>query len=72
MTVQYTWMYVGNTYINYLQFLLQFLFLVKKYFLLFFTSLHQGLPVIIQIVVSILKKEDKPQDIRSHKYHAHV
>ena len=65
-------MYVGNTYLNYLQFLLQFLFLINKYFILFFKSLHHGLPVFIKVVVSNLKKDDKSQDIRTHKYHAHV
>jgi len=68
--LRYSWMYVGNTYRNCLQFLLQFLFLIKKNFLLFFISLHPGLPVFIEIVVSTLKKDDKPQDIRTHKYYA--
>ena len=70
MMVQYTWIYVGNTYLNCLQFLLQFFFLIKKNIFLFFTGLHPGFPILIQVVVSTLKKDNKPQDIRTHKYHA--
>jgi hypothetical protein len=49
---------------------LQLLFLVKKNCLFFFIRLHPGLPVFVEIVVSTLKKDDKPQDIRTYKYYA--
>ena len=63
-------MHIGKTYLNCFKFLLQLPFLVDRNFLLLLTNLHLGLPIFIQLVVGILRENDKPQDIRTHKYHA--
>jgi len=57
-------MYVGITYLNCFQLLLQLLVLVEKNFPLFLTNLL-ALQIFMQVVVGILKKDDKPEDIRT-------
>jgi hypothetical protein len=58
-------MYVGITYLNCFQLLLQLLVLVEKNFPLFLTNLLLALQIFMQVVVGILKKDDKPEDIRT-------
>jgi hypothetical protein len=57
-------------YLNHFQLLLKLLVLDDKDFILFLTILHLRLPIFIQVLVGNLKKDDKTQDIRTHKYHA--
>jgi len=66
----YTWMHTGKTYLNSFKFLLQLLVLVDKDFPLILTHLHLRFPVCTQLVIGILRENDKAQDIRTHKYYA--
>jgi len=63
-------MHTGKTYLNSFKFLLQFLVLVDKLFSLVLTHLHLRFPICIQLVIGILRENDKAQDIRTHKYYA--
>jgi len=69
MMIWYTWMYVGNTYLNSFQCLLHLLVPDEKGFLFFLTILQFWLPIFIQVAVINLKKDDTPQNIITHKYH---
>ena len=69
MMLLYTWMQTGKTYLNSFKFLLRFLVLVDKDFPLVLTHLHLRFPICIQLVVGILRENDKAQDIRTHKYY---
>jgi hypothetical protein len=70
MMLLYTWTHIGKTYLNCFKFLLQFLVLVDKDVPLVLIQLHLRFPIRIQLVVGILRENNKAQDIRTHKYYA--
>jgi hypothetical protein len=65
-------MHIGTTYVNCFKFLLQLLFLVDRNFLLLLTELHLGFPVFIQLVVGILRKNDKHRILEHTNIIPHV
>jgi len=63
-------MHIGKTYINCFKLLLQLLVLADKDFPLVLIHLRLRFPIYIQLVVGILRQNDKEQNIRTRKYYA--
>jgi hypothetical protein len=72
MMILYTWKYVGIIYLNCFQFLLKFLVPDGEDFTLFLTILHLQLPILIEVLVGKLKKDERHRTLEHTNAMLHV